>query len=145
VQTIEPQHLEQTVTSARTTLSDQHTADTDLAARLRQVLDHHAVLSPSEAHHKLAWRALTKHRDALAAMVEAFITARDLQVEQWTGARHATLGEAWSAARVRTGAAVITGRRRLARGANTVATWVEPKQPPGSDDTDPEPAGQREP
>lgn len=144
VQTIEPHHLEQTVTSARATLSDQHTADTDLAARLRQVLDHHAVLSPSEAHHKLAGRALTKHRDALAAMVEAFIAARNLQVEQWTGARHATLGEAWSAARVRTGAAVIAGRRRLARGATTVATWVEPKQPSGSDDAGPAPAEQHE-
>ncbi|ETT28835.1 hypothetical protein RAJCM14343_5319 [Rhodococcus aetherivorans] len=144
VQTIEPQHLPQTIVSARATLSDQYTADTDLAARLRQVLDHHAVLSPGEAHHKLAGRALTKHRDGLAAMVEAFIAARNLQVEQWTGARHATLGEAWSAARTRTGAAVTAGRRRLARGAGAVATWVEPKQPPGSDDTDPAPAAERE-
>ncbi|MHD0282181.1 hypothetical protein [Rhodococcus aetherivorans] len=144
VQTIEPQHLEQSITSARATLSEQYTADSDLAARLRQVLDQHAVLSPGEAHHKLAGRALTKHRDALAAMVEAFIAARNLQIEQWTGARHATLGEAWSAARARTGAAVHAGRRRLARGASTVATWVEPKQPPGSDDTDPAEAGERE-
>ncbi|MFD0449693.1 hypothetical protein ACFQZK_01330, partial [Rhodococcus aetherivorans] len=145
VQTIEPQHLQQTIASARATLSEQYTADTDLAARLRQILDRHAVLSPGEAHHKLAGRALTKHRDGLAAMVEAFIAARNLQIEQWTGARHATLGEAWSAARTRTGAAVTAGRRRLARGASTVATWVEPKQPPGSDAADPAEAGEREP
>lgn len=123
----EPDHLEQTVESARTTLREHTDADRELASVLRQLLDRHAALRVTEIHHQFAGRTLSKYRGPLTETVDAFIDARALQVESWAGTENAKVGDAIVAARLRTVAVANSGRRQLSSGASAVARWIEPK------------------
>lgn len=126
VRNAEPQYMDQTITSARATLSAQHEADIQLAMRLREVLATHAVLRLSEVHHKIIARGLGRHRDALREMLDQFIQARNLQIEQWDTPEHARIADVFVVAKDRTSDLVTSGRRQLARGAEAVSTWAEP-------------------
>ena len=127
VRNTEPQHVDQTITSARTTLREQHEADIQLVARMREVLEINAVLRLNEAHHKIAARGLGRHRDALREILDHFIQARNLQITQWDSPEHARIADVLVAAKDRTSEVLTSGRRQLARGAANVAAWAEPE------------------
>ena len=127
VRAAEPEYLEQTLDSARTTVREQLDADRDLAANLRTVLDRYSVLRVTEVHRQLAGRTLNKYRAPLENVVDDFISARTLQVDDWLGNEHARFRDAVGAARSQVIAASINGRKQLARGAGKVANWVDPE------------------
>lgn len=129
VRTSESHHLDQTISSARSTLREQYEADTDLLRKLRGVIEVYTVLRPSEAHHKLAARNLTKRREELKQMLDEFMRVRNLQLAEWGIAEHATIAEALAAARERAGRLVLASRQQIARGAAGVASWIEPGSP----------------
>jgi hypothetical protein len=60
-------------------------------------------------------------------VVDDFISARTLQVDDWLGVEHARFRDAVGAARSQVIAAGINGRKQLARGAGKVANWVDPE------------------
>ena len=98
VNSTEEAFLAQTIESARSTLREQLDADRELTTNLRSTLDKYAALRVNEVHHWLAARALTKHREPLAAIVDKFIEVRGLQVDGWLGTPHATVRDAINAA-----------------------------------------------
>ncbi|MGW5314368.1 hypothetical protein [Nocardia thailandica] len=120
VRIAEPEHLEQTVAGARSTVHEQYCADLELVRRLREVVDSHAVLRTFEAHHKFAARTMTKRRQELAVLLSEFAKARNLQLTDWVGGEHASLSDAFALVRTRTGALVTSGRKQL-------AAWIEPE------------------
>lgn len=123
VSTVEPDFIGQTADSARNTLREQLDADRELADKLRRTIDTYAVLRVSEVHHQMSRRTLTKYREPLAEMVDKFIEIRGLQVDGWTGSRHATIREAVDAAAGNVAQVTRRGRKQL-------AAWIAPKEDP---------------
>lgn len=127
VQNSEPEHLDQTIASARGVLRQAYESDVALVQMLRRVVEQYAVLQLNEAHHLIAGRRLRPLRDELSALLDGFVQARNLQMAQWDSPENAQLAEMFDAARERTGVLVTDGRRRLARGASYLSDLIEPK------------------
>lgn len=121
VHSAEKDFLAHTIESARSTLREQLDADRQLAANLRSTLDKYAALRVNEVHHWLAARALTKHREPIAAMVDKFIEVRGLQVDDWLETPHATVRDAINAATSKAEELTRLGRKQLAR-------WIHPDE-----------------
>jgi hypothetical protein len=119
VASTQPDFLAQTIESARTTLREQLDADRELASKLRRTIETYAIIGVTEVHHQLAAPTMTKYREPLTKMVDDFIDIRALQVDGWTGSRHATFRDFLDAASSTATALTRAGRKKL-------ANWIEP-------------------
>jgi hypothetical protein len=113
----EPQLLEQAVADAHAVLAEHLRADGELVTALRKVLENYGVLRALEFHRKVSGRRLRSHLTALREDLDAFVTARGLQVESWGPLVAPTARDAVRAARV---AAVESGRAVRAFGGRAV-------------------------
>ncbi|WP_158726421.1 hypothetical protein [Tomitella fengzijianii] len=88
VRTSEPQHLQNTISSARETLDRHDTEDAELLRTANEVINGYAKVRPFEILRKFSGKRLTADVEALRDLFDEFAEARRAQPSQW--ARHAT-------------------------------------------------------
>lgn len=124
VETAEPEHLPQVVTSARTAVAEHYRLDLELSQAARRHLRSYSMLSLSEFHRTWSGRKLQREVAPLQAQLDQFAAARGLQAAQWDSITNPGVRDAIAAARRRSDDVLGSSRSAVEKAGGSVQKWA---------------------